>query len=194
MAEGGLHHGFGAHTAVFGQQGLLQRAAVHPDADGDILLAASVGHRLHPVFAADVARVDAHLVRSGGNGLQGQLVVEVDIHHQWQRTLLLDLTHRLGRRHIGHGHPDDLASGGGQLPNLAQGSLHVVGAGVGHRLDGHRRAAAHQNVAYFDLLGHLCSSSPRGVTPGPHPLFVKSGAKTFGCIITCCTSFVLFSI
>ena len=48
------------------------RAAVDPDPDGDAPLAAGVGHRLHPVLAPDISGVDAHLVRSGGDGLEGQ--------------------------------------------------------------------------------------------------------------------------
>ena len=90
----------------------------------------------------------------GGDGLQGQLVVKVDIHHHRDGAVLLDFPHRPGGLHIGDGHPDNLTPGGGQLPYLPQGSLHVLGGGVGHGLDGDRGAPADGDAAHVDLSGH----------------------------------------
>ena len=154
MLEGGLHHGLGTDSAVLGQDGLLQRAAVHPDPDGDTSQPAGVGHRLHPVLPADVPWVDAHLVRPGSDSLQCQLVIEVDVHYHWYRAVLLDLAHRPGGLHIGDGHPDDLTPGGGQLFDLVHRGLHVLGGGVGHGLDGDGGAPADGDAAHMDLFGH----------------------------------------
>ena len=154
VAEGGLHHGLGAHAPVLGQQRLLQGAAVDSDADGDPSLGADLGHRLHMVGPSDIARVDAHLVRPGGDGLQGQLVVKVDVHHHRDGAALLDLAHRLGGGHVGHRHPDDLAPRRRQSADLVKGGLHVVGAGIGHGLDGDRGAPSDGDPAHHDLLGH----------------------------------------
>ena len=154
MAEGGLHHSLGTDAPVLGQQGLLQRAAVDSDADGDPPPGAGLGHRLHVVGSPDVPWVDAHLVRPGGDGLQGQLVVKVDVHHYRDGAALFDLAHRLGGGHIGHRHPDNLAPRRRQSADLVEGGLHVVGAGVGHGLDGDRGAPSDGDPAHHDLLGH----------------------------------------
>ena len=149
-----FHHGLRTDAAVFGQQSLLQRAAIDTDADWDAPQTAGVCHRLDPVLSTDIARIDADLVRSGRDGLQGQLIVEVDIHHHWERTGLLDLGHRPGGGPIRDRHPHDLTSSRSQGPDLGQGGLHIVGAGIGHGLDGDRRPAADGDAAHMDLSGH----------------------------------------
>ena len=92
-------------------------------------------------------------VQGGGDGLQGQLIVEVDIHHHWERTGLLDLGHRPGGGPIRDRHPHDLTSSRSQGTDLGQGGLHIVGAGIGHGLDGDRRPAADGDAAHMDLSG-----------------------------------------
>ena len=174
MAEGGLHHGLGTHAPVLGQQGLLQGAAVNSDADGDPPPGAGLGHRFHVVRSPDVARVDAHLVRPGGDGLQSQLVVEVDVHHHRDGALLLELAHRLGGGHVGHRHPDDLTPRRRQSADLVEGGLHVVGAGVGHRLDGDRGAPSDGDPAHHDLLGHEKTSPSSHQMPMIFPTSLKA--------------------
>ena len=154
VAEGGLHQRFGGHSAVFRQDGLFQRAAVDSDADGDAAPPAGLGHRFHPVFSADVAGVDAHLVAPRRNAFQGQPVVEVDIHHQRDGNALPNGAHGPCGGPVGHRHPDDLAARRLQAPDLLHGGRHVVGAGVGHGLDAHRGAAAHRNAADQNLFCH----------------------------------------
>ncbi len=155
VAEGGFHQGFRADLAVFGQDVLLQTAPVDADADGDILLPTGVRHRLHPVRGTDIARVDAHLIRPGGDALQGQFIVEVDVHHQRNIAVLLDGADGLGRGFVWHCYPDDLAARFFQASDLLDGGFRVVGAGIAHGLDGDGRAAAHRDAAHFDLFGHF---------------------------------------
>ena len=101
------------------------------------------GHGLHPVFPADVAGVNADLIRPGLDTLQGQTIVKVNVHHEGQVDLFLDGPHGLGRRHVRHSHPDDLAPRRRQTADLGHGRLYVAGGGVRHGLDGHRSAPAH---------------------------------------------------
>ena len=152
VAEGGFHQGLGGDAAVFGQQRLLQGPAIDANSDGKSFHFTDIGHSLHPVLPSDVARVDAHRVAPGGHALKSQLVVKVDVHHQRDMDLLPDGAHRSGRRHVGHRHPDDLTARGLQPEDLLHRGFHVVGAGIAHGLDGHRRAAAHGHLAHHDLL------------------------------------------
>ncbi len=62
MVQGAFHHGLGHGCAVLCQDVLFQAAAVHTDADGDILLLAGLHHGLDPVVVADVAGVDAEFL------------------------------------------------------------------------------------------------------------------------------------
>ena len=155
MAEGRFHHRLWAHLAVFGQNILLQRAAVYPDADRDVPLAAGIGHRLYTVLTPDISGIDPDLVGAGRNGFQSQPIIKVDIHHHRQRTALLDFSYRMGRRLVRDSHPDDIAPGGSQSPYLGESGIHIICTGIGHRLDGNRRPAAYRYASYTDLSGHV---------------------------------------
>ena len=50
-------------------------------------------------------------------------------------------------------HPDDVAAGGGQLGDLLQRGVDVVGLGGRHRLHGDRMVAADPDVAHHQLTG-----------------------------------------
>ena len=120
--------------AVFLQELFVQAAAVDPDPDGNVLALAHLHHRLHPVFPANVAGVDADLRRAAfrcGN-----------------------LPEAPGRLLIGHRQAGNLAAGGLQRLQLPEASLHICGLGVEHRLDGHWRATAHRNVSHLNLSDH----------------------------------------
>ena len=130
MPKGRIHQSLWRHAAIFRQQRLFQGPAVDPDADGDMFPGAGHGHGLHPVFPADVAGVDADLIRPGLDALQRQTIVKVNVHHQGQVDLFLDGPHGLGRRHVRHSHPDDLAPRRSQAANLGHGRLYVAGGGV----------------------------------------------------------------
>ena len=84
MAHGALHQGFRRGMAVFLQELFVQAAAVDPDPDGNVLALAHLHHRLHPVFPANVAGVDADLRRAAFRCGNGQLVVKMNVRHQGQ--------------------------------------------------------------------------------------------------------------
>ena len=161
MAHGALHQRLGGDAAVLGPQLLFQGPAVDADADGDVLLAADVRHRLHLLLPADVAGVDADGVDAPLRALQGVFVVEVDVRDQGDGDPGLDLIHRLRRRLIRNSHPDDLAARRLQCVDLGHGGRHIVGLGVAHGLDGHRSAAAHGHVPHHQTLCHVASSRIR---------------------------------
>ena len=56
--EGTLNQSIRCGMPVQFQQFLIQAAAVHPDADGNMLILAHIHHRLDPVFPTDISGVD----------------------------------------------------------------------------------------------------------------------------------------
>ena len=57
MVQCTLHHGLRRGCAVFCKDVLFQTAAIHADADGNVLALTGIHHSLHPVIVADVAGV-----------------------------------------------------------------------------------------------------------------------------------------
>ena len=167
MAQRALHERLRRHAAVLCQQLLLQRAAVHADADGHLVRAAAVHDRLHTVLPADVAGVDADLVRAVLRRGDGKAVVKVNVRHERNMNAVLDGLDRLRCLRRRHGHAHDLAARLLQAQDLLDGRACVLGLCVAHRLDGDRRAAADGHAADHDLLRHASSlltaaSSHRG--------------------------------
>ena len=110
MTQRALHERLRRHAAVLCQQLLLQRAAVHADADGHLVRAAAVHDRLHAVLPADVAGVDADLVRAVLRSGDGKAVVKVNVRHERNMNAVLDDLDRLRRLGRRHGHAHDLAA------------------------------------------------------------------------------------
>src|SRR3546814_11470974 len=67
MVQRALHHGLRAGLAIALQQLLLQRAGVHADAHGAVVVARRLHHLAHPLARADLAGVDA---QAGGPRLR----------------------------------------------------------------------------------------------------------------------------
>jgi hypothetical protein len=76
---------------------LFQAAAVDPDADRDVFLAAGLCDQAHMVVVPDIARVDADLVRAGVHAGQRGAVVEMDVRHHRDVTRFLDRGDRPAR-------------------------------------------------------------------------------------------------
>ena len=76
----------------------------------------------HVFRLADVAGVEAQTVDAGVERLQRQRVLEVDVGDQRHGRVGHDVRQRRRRLAVGHGDADDLATGVGQLANLAQAS------------------------------------------------------------------------
>jgi hypothetical protein len=66
VPKGGFYQSFGADFAVFRQNVFFQGTAVHADADGNVVQAAGIRHRLYPVLSTDVAWVNAYLICPSG--------------------------------------------------------------------------------------------------------------------------------
>src|SRR5258707_3299678 len=105
----------------------------------------------HELLAADVAGVQAQAVHALLEGNEGELVVEVDVGHERDADLPLDLAELLGGVAHGHRAPHDVATRGLQRPDLEQRRLHVPRVGLRHRLHGDGRAAAHLDAPELDL-------------------------------------------
>ena len=140
--------------AVLFQQALIQAAAVDADADGNAPVLADVHNGLDPVLAADVAGVDADLGCAALGCCDGQLIVEMDVSHQRQRTFLADFCEAPCALHVGHSETDHLTARSVKLADLLQRACHVGGLGVEHGLDDHGGAAADGHTANIDLSGH----------------------------------------
>ena len=151
MVEGAFHHGFGHRRAVFGQDVLFQAAAVDADADGHVFGVAGVGHRLDPVIGADVARVDADLVRPGVQRRQRSAVIKVDIGHHRDVHRFFDGGHHRGVLRGGDRHADDLAARLGHPFRLGHVARNILDRHVEHGLHGDGMVAADGHVAdlYF---------------------------------------------
>jgi hypothetical protein len=74
-------------------------------------------------------------------------VVEVDIGDDRDRRLFDDRLQGDGVLLAGHGYPDQVGSSLRAAVDLRQRLLEVRRLGLGHRLDGDRRAPAHQDTA-----------------------------------------------
>src|SRR5206468_3338385 len=147
MPQCRLDHALGGRPAVLGEKILLERARVDADADGDLLLLGDVHDLLHELLAADVSGVEAQAVDALLQRDERQLVVEVDVRHERDADLPLDLAELLGGLADGHRTPDDVAAGRLERPDLEQRRLDVARVGLRHRLHGERRVAADFDIA-----------------------------------------------
>ena len=161
MVQGAFHHGLGHGRAVLCQDVLFQAAAVHTDADGDVLLLAGLHHGLDPVVVADVAGVDADLVHTNVGAGQRCLVVKVDIRHDGDVHRVLHGLDALGIRRAGAGHTQDLAARRLTALCLGNVALNVLHGDIQHGL--HRNGVVAANGHIADL--HFSFQLPHGRFP-----------------------------
>ena len=151
VAERRLDHALRGGPVVLGQEVLLQGAPVDADADRDALVLGDVDDFLHEALAADVPRVQPEAVHALLERDQGELVVEVDVGHQRDPDLPLDLAEFLGGLPNRDRAPDHVTARRLQRPDLEQRCLDVARVGLRHRLHGDRSLAAHLEVPELDL-------------------------------------------
>ena len=147
MIHGAFDHRLGYRRAVFGKDMLFQAAAVHADADGDAPRPAGGHHLFHPLLRADVAGVDADLVRPGVERRQRGLVVKVDIGHDRDIDRFLDGGDDSGVGRGGYRDAHDLAAGFGHTPGLFDIARDILHGHIEHGLHGDRLVAADRNIA-----------------------------------------------
>ena len=132
LLHGALGQAFCCNASVFLYQRLLQGTTVDAHPDGNACGFGLVHHRLHPVPVSDIPRVDPDLVRAVPDGRDSQPVIKMDIRHQRDMDLFLDLLQRLRRLHGRHRASDDLAPRLLQSKDLGNRSLHILCTGIGH--------------------------------------------------------------
>ena len=143
-------------------QVLGQRARVDADAQRRPVALGHLDDLGRLLRAADVAGVDAHAVRAGLDGLDRQRVVEVDVGDHGDRRVAHDRLERLDVLLARDGDADDVGAGLGDPADLVHRRPEVRRLGLGHRLDGHGRAAPDGDAADVDLPRGGHASSVRG--------------------------------
>ena len=154
MAERALAERFGAKT-VFFQQPLFHRAGVYADADGNAVLAAGVCHHANPIRRADVAGVDADLIKARLHRSEGQPAIKVNIRHKRQLGAAPDVRQSARSERIRHGKAHDLAARRLQPPELRECGRNIVRVRVRHRLHGNGVPAADGHAADMDGFRYL---------------------------------------
>ena len=168
LALSRFDHGLGGDgAAVLGVELLVERAAVHPDADGHASVLALAGHGLDVLGVGDVARVEPQARHAGVEGLERPAVLVVDVGDDRHRRAGHDLGQALGRLTLVAGAAHDVGSGAGQRVDLGQRAVDVGGLGGGHGLHGDGRVAADGDIAHHDLARPASGIAHRHeVTPG----------------------------
>ena len=167
VAQHAFHHCLRAGTPVFLQERFFEGAAVDAHADRDAACFRRVHHGLDPVAVADVARIDAYLIRAALDGRQCQPVVEMNVRDQRNMDLLPDLRNSFRRGRIRHRHADNIAPRPLQRQYLRHSSAHIRCGRAGHGLHRYGAAAADEAVAnaYFKRIRAFVHDSPVNVRP-----------------------------
>ena len=176
FVKGTLHNALCGHTVIFLHQLFFQRAAVHAHADRDIALLCRIHNGFDPVKASDISRIDTDLVCTIFHGCDRHLVIKMNICHQRNADLLLDLLDCLGCLFIRNRTSDDLTSCLGQSVDLLHRCFHIFCSCIGHGLDQDRIASADDPVAdlyYFCMVSIHLTSPPDSISinelPWLHP-------------------------
>ena len=125
----------------------FQRAAVDPNANGNLLLSANIRHRFYPIVAADIARVDTDFINATLCRTQRQTVVKMNVRHQGHIHGVLDRLNQIQRRLVRNGKADYLAPGSCQRLGLRHRAVNVRRRHIQHGLYQHRAVAAQGGIA-----------------------------------------------
>ena len=145
--------------AVLFKKVFLQTAAVHADADRNMVRLAAVGDGLDPFLAPDVSGVDADFGSAVFRCLDGETVIKVNVGNERQGRNVADFAESFHGLHIRNGQPRNFAACRGQLPNLAQRALNVGRFCIEHRLNGNGCAASNFDLADGNLFCHSYHTS-----------------------------------
>ena len=142
VLHGGSHHSLRRDATVLREDFLVQRTRIDADTDGDLCGLGFPDHSPDLLLAADVARIQAQCRNALMNGLDGQLIVKMNIGNQWHPDLFDDVAKILRRIHIRHGQAHDIAARRLQRTDLRHRRLGVRRLRIRHRLHGDGSAAA----------------------------------------------------
>ena len=151
LVHGALNQAFRRHAFILFYQRLLKRAAVYADADRHLVFLCLIHHCLYAFSGPDISRVDPDLVCAILNCRNCQAIVKMNIRHQWDMNLLLDLCKRLRCLHRRNRAANNLAACPFQFQNLGHRRLHILRPGIRHRLDGNRAPPAYAHISYPNL-------------------------------------------
>ena len=143
----------GVGWPCFSSRSFSSEPGVDPHPHGHLVLLALFHHLGQAVHPADVAGVDADLVRPRVHRAERDLIGEMDVGHQGHVHLGLDLVQYLQGLLAFDRDADDLAARVLQPLDLVQGFLDLVGVGIGHGLDGNRGVAPHLDLPHHDGTG-----------------------------------------
>ena len=127
-----LHQPFRRHPSIFFQNLFLQRSAVYSHTNRNMKRLCCIHHSLNPVSRADIARVNPNLICAVFHRGNRHLIIKVNIRHQRNRYLFLNLPHSQGCFFCRHRHPDDLTASFLQTVNLCNRSLNILGVCIAH--------------------------------------------------------------
>jgi hypothetical protein len=143
-------HRFGRGRAVLFEQIFFQRAAVHADANRNLLRLRGAHNFDDAFMLTDIAGIQTQLVDAGFQCEQCELVVKVYVGNERNfRHALANFFQRQCRVVVRHSQTHNFAAGVDHLLDLFDGLIDVGRIGLGHRLNDHRRAATDLHV--FDL-------------------------------------------
>ena len=165
-----LHNSLCRYAMIFIYQLLLQGTAVYPNADRDIPFLGHGNHSRYLFFPSNVSGIDPDLIRSVFHGCNGHFIIKMNICHQGNGNLLLDLTDRPCGLQCRNGTAYDLASCLFQFVDLLYRGLYIFCSCIRHGLDQNGISSSdlsvpdqnlsglfsfHVLVPPFPLLGHL---------------------------------------
>ena len=151
MSHCAVHKSLCGGSAVFGENILLDRAAVDANPYRDTVIGAGIGNSLDSVFRADVAGIDAYFINARRDTFERKSVIKMYIRDYRHFYCLFESRDELHRIHIGYCGADYLASGFFESLCLLHAALNIMRGDIEHRLDGYRRVAADSQIAYSDL-------------------------------------------
>ena len=139
----------GGGRAVFCQNVLFERSAVHADADRHAAHAASVGDGFYSFGRADVSGIYADLVDSALKRRKGELVIKMNVGDQRNVRVLLNIRNAFRRLFVRNRKAHNVAPRALERENLFDGRGGVCGFCKGHRLNGDRMIGADLDRADF---------------------------------------------
>ena len=126
--------------------------------------AGGLRHFPDAIGRADIAGIDAQAGGAGLGGLDGALIMEMDVGDDRDLDLLDDVLQRRGRFLVGARDAHDVDAGLFGAADLRDRRLDVGGQRVGHRLHADRGVAADRHIADHDLT----ALTPVNVSVGPN--------------------------